>query len=190
MRHASHPLRLSLGGFKVAIGLPVVMAAVAVLIWYIERRANTAQFGNSTIRGLGRALRWSAVTHPPFWSLKTSTSRLYTPREGFSGLKRLPVPVGRLRLCVALDQSCASENPPREASLTETISPLVMKGIQLSKLCSPAAICGSVYSFLPLTILPGPLRPTSTMNLKTTRKYSNPGTPAQRRDALRVPKIV
>ena len=49
--------------FKVAIGLLVVMAAVAVLIWYIERRANAVQFGNgNTIRGLGTAMWWSAVT--------------------------------------------------------------------------------------------------------------------------------
>ena len=49
--------------FKVAIGLLVVMAIVAVLIWYVERRANAGQFGNgNTIRGLGTALWWSAVT--------------------------------------------------------------------------------------------------------------------------------
>ena len=48
---------------KVALGLLVVMAVVAVLIWYIERRANATQFGNgNTIRGLGTALWWSAVT--------------------------------------------------------------------------------------------------------------------------------
>ena len=50
MRHASHPLRLSLGGVQ---GRDLV---------YLERRVNTAQFGNGTIRGLGTALSWSAVT--------------------------------------------------------------------------------------------------------------------------------
>ena len=120
MRHASHPLRLSLGGFKVAIGLLVVMAAVAVLIWYIERRANTAQFDNSTIRGLGRALRWSAVAHPPFWSLKTGTSRLYTPRERSSSLERFPVPVVSPSLVANL--AVCRSYPPLSATCSQLCS--------------------------------------------------------------------
>jgi len=49
---------------RIAIGLLAIMAAVAVLIWFCERRENSAQFGGGghPARGFGSALWWSAVT--------------------------------------------------------------------------------------------------------------------------------
>jgi len=49
--------------FKVGLGLLAVMAVVAVLLWYIERRTKEAEFGGGNpLRGIGLALWWSAVT--------------------------------------------------------------------------------------------------------------------------------
>jgi polar amino acid transport system substrate-binding protein len=57
-------LALWLAVIRIAIGLFVIMAAVAALIWVCERRANAAHFGGGgrPARGFGAALWWSAVT--------------------------------------------------------------------------------------------------------------------------------
>lgn len=49
---------------RIAVGLLVIMAAVAALIWLCEHRANPANFGGGgrPARGFGSALWWSAVT--------------------------------------------------------------------------------------------------------------------------------
>jgi polar amino acid transport system substrate-binding protein len=49
---------------KVALALLAVLAMVAVLIWFCERRANPAQFSGQghPVRGLGASLWWAAVT--------------------------------------------------------------------------------------------------------------------------------
>ena len=55
---------LWLAVLRIAIGLLIVMAVVAALIWLCERRANPAHFGGGgrPARGFGAALWWSAVT--------------------------------------------------------------------------------------------------------------------------------
>ncbi len=49
---------------RVALALLAVLAGVAILIWFCERRANPAQFGaqGHPVRGLGASLWWAAVT--------------------------------------------------------------------------------------------------------------------------------
>jgi len=48
--------------FQILGGLILVLLAIGLLMWFVERRANRAQFGGSVARGLGAGMWWSAVT--------------------------------------------------------------------------------------------------------------------------------
>ena len=49
--------------FLEAVGsLAVLMAAVGLVIWFLERKKNQAQFGGPAIKGIGSGFWWSAVT--------------------------------------------------------------------------------------------------------------------------------
>ena len=47
---------------KLLLGLLAVLASVGTLMWVIERRRNTSQFGGTPVAGIGAGLWWSAVT--------------------------------------------------------------------------------------------------------------------------------
>lgn len=53
---------LSTDFFFAVFSLLLVLFAVGVLIWLIERKRNAAQFGGNTLEGLGNGFWWSAVT--------------------------------------------------------------------------------------------------------------------------------
>lgn len=52
----------SLQFFQALMALFVVLALVACMIWFLERKANPNQFGGSISKGLGSGFWWSAVT--------------------------------------------------------------------------------------------------------------------------------
>ncbi len=55
--------RMDTSGVFVFLGLMIVcMAAIAVLIWWLERHHNPDHFGGSSVEGIGRSFWWSAVT--------------------------------------------------------------------------------------------------------------------------------
>jgi len=63
LRVASMLTRLISPGFLTAIaGLAVLLAAVGMLVWLVERRANPDQFGGNPVKGLGNGFWFSAVT--------------------------------------------------------------------------------------------------------------------------------
>lgn len=49
--------------FFTAIGsLALLLLLVGLVVWYVERRRNPAQFGGNTLQGIGSGFWWSAVT--------------------------------------------------------------------------------------------------------------------------------
>lgn len=55
--------RMDTSGVFAFLGLMIVcMAAIAVLIWWLERHRNPDHFGGNSVAGIGRSFWWSAVT--------------------------------------------------------------------------------------------------------------------------------
>lgn len=56
-------VRMDTSGVFVFLGLMTLcMAAMAVVIWWLERHHNPDHFGGSSVEGIGRSFWWSAVT--------------------------------------------------------------------------------------------------------------------------------